>query len=86
MIVSFPLPAMAPQPTAHPAALPPDPAEPSKALVVTPTSTSETSRDLQSGQEEAAEERLAPPPSLIQIKIAEILDQQAKELAQQQDG
>ncbi|MBK0329121.1 hypothetical protein I5535_17735 [Rhodobacteraceae bacterium F11138] len=86
MNISIALPAMAPQPTGHPASLPPEPEKASTGQQVTPPSESETSREFQSGQRDTKDEANTAPPSVMQIKIMEILEQQATELESQEDG
>lgn len=76
MNISIALPAMAPQTTGHPASLPPDPARPDNTQTVTPASESETSG--QTGHQQAGEQQNSAPPSLIQIRIMELLAEQAR--------
>ncbi|MDU9002505.1 hypothetical protein [Sedimentitalea todarodis] len=82
MNISIALPALAPQPTGHPASLPAEPKRPDSTQMVTPASEGETSA--QTGQRRTGdgEQQEAAPPSAIQIKIMEMLDQQARELDQ----
>ncbi|SFT60053.1 hypothetical protein [Sedimentitalea nanhaiensis] len=82
MNIPIALPVMAPQPTGHPASLPPDRAKASTAQHVDPPAESEASRDYQSGQQGTDDGLKTAPPSVMQIKIMEILDQQARELEQ----
>lgn len=82
MNISIALPAMAPQPTGHPASLPAEPRPADSTQTVTPASEGEASG--QTGQRQAGdgEQQETAPPSAIQIKIMEILEQQARELEQ----
>ena len=86
MQVSIALPAMAPQPTGHPASLPPDPAKPTIAEQVTPTSGGDSSDETGSREFASQQDQQTAPPSAIQLKIMEILEQQAKELDQSTEG
>ncbi len=79
MKISITLPAMAPQPTGHPASLPPDPPKPSPAQQVEPPGEGAASGDSDSGHRTAEDEPKSVPPSIMQIKITEILEQQAEE-------
>lgn len=76
MNISIALPAMAPQTTGHPASLPPDPARPDSTQTVTPASESETPG--QTGHRQAGEQQNSAPPSLMQIRIMELLAEQAR--------
>ena len=77
MIISFGTAALAPLATGHPAALPPDKPQPAPDLRVAPAAgsadTAETGAERQGGETSA-------PPTAIQRKITEMLEQQAKDL------
>ncbi|WP_380993257.1 hypothetical protein [Sedimentitalea sp. HM32M-2] len=77
------LPILAPQPTGHPASLPPAPDKASVAQKVAPSSRGDASRDAQSRHAGSGDSQKAAPPSAIQRKIMEILEQQAKEQARE---
>ncbi|MEP3330298.1 hypothetical protein [Sedimentitalea sp.] len=82
MNISIALPAMAPQSTGHPASLPPDPVQPDTAQTVTPASDGAASGHTGQRQAGNGDQQETAPPSAIQIKIMEMLDQQARELEQ----
>lgn len=77
MNISVALPALAPQPTGHPASLPADPAVRAPERSVNPASGTAGSGAHDTAQNS---EQSAAPPSAIQIKITEMLRQQAEEL------
>lgn len=82
MKISIALPAMAPQPTGHPASLPPDPPKPTGVRQVTPAAAGARSDETRSREYTSQKDQKAAPPSAIQIKIMEILEQQAEEMDQ----
>lgn len=82
MNISIALPAMAPQSTGHSASLPPDPVQPDIAKTVTPASNGAASGQTGKRQTGNGDQQETAPPSAIQIKIMEMLDQQARELEQ----
>ena len=77
MQITYGVPIVAPSITGHPAALPPEqdlpPSDTRVAKVETGNSTGDTSTNAQGGEQTA-------PPSAMQRKIMEILEQQAKDL------
>lgn len=83
MQIPMALPILAPQPTGHPASLPPAPDKPSVTQKVAPSSRGDASRDAQSRHAGSDDGQKTAPPSAIQLKIMEILEQQAKELARE---
>ncbi len=80
MNISIALPAMAPQPTGHPASLPEDPAGPDVTQKVAEAQTSADSQGAQTGTQSNTGEKQSAPPSAMQLKIMQILEQQAKEM------
>lgn len=82
MNISIALSAMAPQTTGHPASLPAEPSRQASTQTVTPASEGESSG--QTGQRQAGDgaQQETAPPSAMQLKIMEMLDQQARELEQ----
>lgn len=86
MNVTMTLPALAPQPTGHPASLPAAPPEPSRTQQVRPPSAGNASADTQPRNHGSEDGRNTAPPSAIQIKIMEILEQQARELKLAEPG
>ncbi|MDK3074423.1 hypothetical protein QO034_15085 [Sedimentitalea sp. JM2-8] len=82
--MNFPiaLPALAPQPTGHPASLPPTPPEPASDQKIAQPAAGSGSAETHQRDHAAQKEQKTAPPSAIQIKIMEILEQQAKEMAE----
>jgi hypothetical protein len=83
MNFSIALPAMVPQSTGHPASLPANPAMPDSTRKVTPTRDSDMSVRTDSRQAGSRDPQESAPPSAMQIKIMEILEQQARELEEE---
>ena len=77
MIISFGTAALAPLATGHPAALPPDTPEPASDHRVTPAAGSADTAE--TGAEPRWDDTSAPPTAM-QRKITEMLEQQAKDL------
>lgn len=87
MKISIALPAMAPQPTGHPASLPPDPVKPTGTRHVPPATAGTGSSDSRPREYASQQDQRSAPPSVIQIKIMELLEEQAEELKQMaEDG
>lgn len=82
MNIPMALPALAPQPTGHPASLPPAPPEPASDRKVTQPAAGSGSAETHQRDHAAPKEQKTAPPSAIQIKIMEMLEQQAREMAE----
>ncbi len=82
MNISIALPAMAPQPTGHPASLPAEPSPPDTTQTVTPASEGDASGQTDQRQSGDGTQQESAPPSAMQIKIMEMLEQQARDLEQ----
>ena len=80
MNISIALPVLAPQPTGHPASLPPDPTTSTSTQQIQPPNQGAASSDANPRRHGEEEGHNSAPPSAIQIKIMEILEQQAEEL------
>ncbi|MBJ6371439.1 hypothetical protein [Sedimentitalea arenosa] len=86
MNISIALPVMAPQPTGHPASLPPDPAVQKSDSKVMPAGAGAASDESRARDFASRQDRQTAPPTAIQRKIMEILEQQALEMAEREDG
>lgn len=86
MTISISLPALAPQPTGHPASLPANPDQPDTAQTVAPAGDSETSNQTDNRQAGSDAQPESAPPSAMQIKIMEMLQAQAEEIEQSEQG
>lgn len=84
MKLSIALPAMAPQPTGHPASLPPDPVAPASDRKIMPTGAGSGSDEARARDFASRSDDQSAPPSAIQRKIMEILEQQAQDLAERE--
>ena len=82
MNISGALAALAPQPTGHPASLPAEPAVRAQSQSVASASDSTNTRGSGARNSGPDGEQTAAPPSAIQIKITEMLRQQAEDLTQ----
>lgn len=84
MNISIALPAMAPQTTGHPASLPAEPVGPESTQKVPPASEDAASGETGQRQAGSGAQQETAPPSAMQRKIMEILEQQAQELDEAQ--
>lgn len=86
MNIAIALPALAPQPTGHPASLPADPPPvPPTQRVTAPDLGSQSSGTALNTPSSGKHSKTAPP-SVIQMKIMEMLEQQARDLDQVSDN
>ncbi|MHA6263807.1 hypothetical protein ACXYMO_11440 [Arenibacterium sp. CAU 1754] len=77
MHITYGVPIMAPQTTGHPAALPADAQAAASTQQVTPPAASSDTSDAQ--HRDHPHDQNTAPPSAMQIKIMELLEQQARE-------
>ena len=78
MHITYGVPMMAPQTTGHPAALPADAQTAASTQQVTPPAAGGNTSDAQN--RDHPQDQNTAPPSAMQIKIMELLEQQAEKL------
>ena len=80
------LPLMAPQPTGHPAALPADPPAVRSDLQIKAASAGSNASGARTGDDPGSSDAPVAPPSAMQLKIMEILKDQAENLRTADQG